>query len=316
MIWLSWRQFRTSAVATFGALAVVAVVVLVTGLQLHAAYHSSGAATCASTSGAECRSIVQSFLSRFQVLQPLLDKVGLLLLPAVTGIFWAAPLVARELDSGTYRLAWTQGVTRTRWLTTKLVLVGLASVAATGLISLLVTWWFTPLDTLGGNRFEPSLFQVRDIAPIGYAAFAFALGVTAGLLTRRTLPAMATTLVGYIAVRVAAMVWIRPHFMPPLTFTNLVEPVGAGGVKLSVPRGWVLSQIFTDPSGHTMTDLRISPDSPCFATRTCFAGYHLTITYQPGNRYWPFQWYETALFVGLAAALIALSYWWLRRRLN
>jgi hypothetical protein len=289
MIWLSWRQFRTSAAVTFGALAVVALVLLVTGLQLRSSYTSTGAATCASTSGAECGTVVQSFLTRFQVLQPLLDRVGLLLLPAVTGIFWAAPLVARELDSGTYRLAWTQGVSRTRWLTTKLVLVGLASVAATGVLSLLVTWWFTPLDRLGGNRFEPSLFQVRDAAPVGYAAFAFALGVAAGLLTRRTLPAMAVTLVGYITVRFAEMVWIRPHFMPALTSTNLVAQTGPG-VKLVAPRGWVLSQFFTDPSGRTMTDLRISPNSPCFTTRSCFTGYHLTITYHPVDRYWAFQW--------------------------
>jgi hypothetical protein len=313
MIWLSWRQFRTAAVVTFGALAVVAVVVLVTGLQLRSAYHSTGAATC--TSGAECGTVVDSFLSRFQVLAPLLDKVGLLLLPAVTGVFWAAPLVARELDSGTYRLAWTQGVTRTRWLTTKLIVVGLASVAATGLLSLLVTWWFSPLDRLGSNRFEASLFHVRDVAPIGYAVFAFALGVTAGLLTRRTLPAMAVTLVGYIAVRVAEMVWIRPHFMPARTFTTVVEQIGPG-IRTRVPRGWVIDQFFTDPRGHTMTNLGISPDSPCFATRTCFAGYHLHVTYQPADRYWAFQWYETALFAGLAAVLIAVSYWWLRRRLT
>lgn len=314
MIWLSWRQFRTSAVVTFGALAVVGVVVLVTGLQLHSAYHSTGAATC--TSGADCGTVVQSFLSRFQVLQPLLDRVGLLLLPAVTGVFWAAPLVARELDSGTHRLAWTQSISRTRWLTTKLILVGLASVAATGLLSLLVSWWFAPLDRLGGNRFEPSLFHVRDIAPLGYAAFAFALGVAAGLVTRRTLPAMATTLVGYIAVRICEMVWIRPHFMSPLTFTNTVEPIGDGGVKIVAPRGWVISQTFTDPSGHAVDGLRISADAPCVATHTCFAGYHQTIVYQPGARYWPFQWYETGLFVVLAAGLIALSFWWLRRRLT
>jgi hypothetical protein len=312
MIWLSWRQFRTSAGVTFGALAVVAVVVLVTGLQLHAAYHS--AASC--TSGPECDTLRNAFDSRFQVLQPLLEMVGLLLLPAVTGIFWAAPLVARELDTGTYRLAWTQGVTRTRWLTVKLLVVGVASLVATGLLSLLVTWWFTPLDRLGANRFGPSLFQVRDVAPLGYAAFAFALGVTAGLLTRRTLPAMAVTLVGYVTVRVVEMVWIRPHFMAPLTVTNTVEPIAGGGVKLRAPLGWVISDSFTDPSGHTLDSLRVSPDSPCFATRSCFAGYHHTVTYQPEARYWTFQWYETALFVALAAALIALSYWWLRRRLT
>lgn len=310
MIWLSWRQFRTAAVVTFGALAVVAVVVLVTGLQLRSA--STGVATCGS--GPACETVTQAFLNRFQVLQPLLDKVGLLLLPAVTGVFWAAPLVARELDSGTYRLAWTQGVSRTRWLTTKLVVVGVAGVVATGLLTLLVTWWFTPLDQLGGNRFDPSVFQVRDIAPIGYAAFAFALGVAAGVLTRRTLPAMAITLFGYIGFRVVEMLWIRPHFMPAVTITSAL-PGKLTAIKRMGAGPWVISQTITDPSGNAVGDLRIAPDDPCVARQTCFTGYHQITVYQPGNRYWAFQWYETALFAGLAAALIVLTYWWLRRRL-
>lgn len=311
MTWLSWRQFRMSALVTFGALAVVAVVVLVTGLQLHAGYAS--AASC--TSGAGCETVQQAFLSRFQVLQPLLEYVGLLLLPAVTGIFWAAPLVARELDSGTYRLAWTQGVTRTRWLTTKLVVVGTASIAATGLLTWLVTWWFTPLDRLGANRFEPSLFQVRDVVPIGYAAFAFALGVAAGVLTRRTLPAMAVTLIGYVAVRVAEMLWVRPHFMPALTSTTALQGKAIAFRQLGASP-WVISQTMTDPSGHAVNGVQIAPDDPCVTNQSCFAGYHQSTTYQPGSRYWAFQWYETALFVGLAVALIVVSYWWLRRRLT
>ena len=314
MIWVSWRQFRTSAVVTFGALAAVAVVVLVTGLQLRSAYHSTGVATCAP--GVGCDVDAQAFLSRFNALQPLLDKIGLLLLPAVTGVFWAAPLVARELDSGTYRLAWTQSVTRTRWLTTKLVLVGLASVAATGLLSLLVSWWFAPLDHVGGNRFEPSLFQVRDIAPLGYAAFAFALGVAAGVLTRRTLPAMAITLACYIGFRVVEMLWIRPHFMTPKTLTGALDNAKLTGGERMGPSPWVITQTITDPSGQVVGGVRITPDSPCLATRSCLAGYHQTTTYQPGTRYWAFQWYELGLFAVLAAALVAFSYWWVRRRLN
>jgi hypothetical protein len=165
---------------------------------------------------------------------------------------------------------------------------------------------------VGGNRFEPSLFQVRDIAPLGYAVFACALGVAAGVLTRRTLPAMAVTLGAYIGVRVVEMVWIRPHFIAPLTFTASLDTAAA---KQRGASGWILGQTFTDPGGHTVNDLAVRGDSPCVATHSCFAGYHTTITYQPADRYWTFQWYETELFVAVSAALIALCYWWLRRRL-
>ena len=132
-------------------------------------------------------------------------------MPALIGVFWGAPLVARELETGTYRLAWNQSVTRTRWLAVKLGLIGLAAMAAAGLLSLMVTWWSSPIDQALAargpqraqrrNRFAPLLFGARGIVPIGYAAFAFALGVTVGVLIRRTLPAMATTLAVFVAVR-------------------------------------------------------------------------------------------------------------------
>jgi hypothetical protein len=311
MIWLSWRQLRASAAVVYGALAVVAVVVLVTGLDLHRAYAASGIADC---TGDACESVAQAFVVRDAALQTVLDSVLLLALPALTGVFWAAPLVARELDTGTYRLAWTQSVTRARWLTAKLVVGGLASVVATGVLTVLVTWWYGPIDLVNGNGFTPAVFGTRDLAPVGYAAFAFALGVVAGVLTRRTLPAMAVTLVGYVVVRLSFAFWIRPHLLPPVTSVLPLDELGEP--QLLNGGRWLISQSVTDPSGTVTDNIRISADDPCVATRTCMRGYHETSVYQPADRYWAFQWLETAIFVGLALALVGLAYWWLRRRLS
>ena len=155
MIWLSWRQLRASAAVTYGALAVVAGVVVVTGLQLHHAYAVSGIAGCR---GNTCDSVIQAFVARDPFLQTLLDKILLLLLPALIGVFWAAPLVARELETGTFRLAWTQSVTRTPWLTAKVVVVGLAGLVATAVLTWLVTWWYAPIDLVNSNGFSPAVF--------------------------------------------------------------------------------------------------------------------------------------------------------------
>ena len=38
------------------------------------------------------------------------------------------------------------------------------------------------------------------------------------------------------------------------------------------------------------------------------------MTYQPASRYWAFQWYETAIFLGLAVILAGLCFWQIRRR--
>ena len=140
-------------------------------------------------------------------------------------MFWGAPLLARELESGTYRLAWTQTVTRRRWLSVRVALVGVAALAVAGLASWLVSWWFAPLDAVNMNRFDPSVFTARGVVAIGYAGFAFALGVAAGALTRRTLPAMATTLLGFVAARIAVHALGPPA--PPRKQARLV-PADAG----------------------------------------------------------------------------------------
>jgi hypothetical protein len=144
--------------------------------------------------------------------------LAVILVPALLGLFWGAPLIAREMENGTFRLAWTQSVTRSRWIVTKLCIVALGSMVVAGLFSLMVTWWSSPFDTINNNPF--SYFDLRDIVPVGYAAFAFALGVTLGILIRRTLPAMAATLVVFTAVRMAFTLWVRPHLLSPLHYTG------------------------------------------------------------------------------------------------
>lgn len=315
MIWMAWRQFRTQAAVVFGALVVVAVAVIVTGLQLRHWYDTSGIAGCSSVG--DCDTVTAAFTSHYSLLQTLFGSVLIMFLPAVTGVFWGAPLVAREFDSGTYRLAWTQSVTRTRWLAAKIAVVGTASVAASGLLSWMVTWWFTPIDNVSNNKFDMTIFSQRDIVPIGYAAFAFALGLVAGLLIRRTLPAMATTLVGYIVARLVVVEWVRPHFAGTLHVTAPLQAPGQAPLaRLSaasqIPTGsWIVSSRLTDAAGHPAGPIRVTPDSPCIATHSCLAGYHQAITFQPPSRYWPFQWAETALFAGVAAILICLCFWWI-----
>lgn len=320
MIRFSWLQFRVQAAVAGSILVVIALAFAFTGPNLTHLYNTT-VATC--SAHGNCSTATAAFLSHDHLLQDFGNLV--IALPALVGIFWGAPLVACELETGTYRLVWTQGVTRSRWLATRLAMIGLASAAVAGLLSLMVTWWSNPIDRVNMNQFT-SVFDQRGVVPIGYAVFAFALGVAAGLLIRRTLPAMATTLVAYVAFRVLITFWVRPHLMTPVRTTSDLHmtagmtyiqtnngPLGVIGAK---PGAWVFSDQIVDTSGRTVTGNFLGRGA-CLQSRgsaACIGKLREVLVYQPASRYWAFQWYEMAIYLGLAVALGALCFWWIRRR--
>ena len=174
MIWLTWRQFRAAAAMMAVALAVLAAVLALTGPGLADDY-STGIAACTQSGG--CSDFVDRFFDDHQGSFLAVTAV-VLVLPALIGLFWGAPLITRELEAGTHRLVWNQSITRTRWLAVKLGLIGLAAVTAAGLGSLAVTWWSSPIDKTAARlpADGAGVFAARGIVPIAYAAFAFALG--------------------------------------------------------------------------------------------------------------------------------------------
>jgi hypothetical protein len=350
MIRLALRQFRTQSIPALAALAVAAVLVAITGAHLVYLYDTTVASCKAPV---DCSLVAHNFVANDNLLQIGLGTL-LLVTPALIGIFWGAPLIARELEAGTYRLAWTQSVTRTRWLTVKLGLCGMAAMVVGGLLSLMVTWWFSPIDKVNLNQFAPGVFDERGIVAIGYAAFAFAVGVTAGLLIRRTVPAMAGPLVAVVAARLAMLYLVRPQLMTP-EHASMALGSGSGlgfvpssaGVTFvadppNIPNGLVISSQIVDDAGRVATDQNlhqflvnacptiVNPSAvPSGATRApaptesfndCIAHlstqFHLAVTYQPASRYWDFQWYEMAIFLGLALVLVGFCFWWVRRRLT
>ena len=341
MIWLTWRQFRAQAWVASAALAVAAVALAATGLHLAHLYDISGIATC--HAHGVCQTVANAFINQAGAAYGVLFYGGIAVMyavPAIIGVFWGAPLVSREIEAGTFRLAWNQSVTRNRWLAVKLALIGLAAMATAGLLSLMISWWASPIDRAfplaagpndkALNRFAPLLFGARGITPIGYAAFAFALGVTAGVLIRRTLPAMATTLAVFTGALVTMSLWIRPHLITPLratlavTTANMTGVANASGGRLqataivNIPGAWMLSSQTITATGQTSFPAThaCSTSSSFQACQAYIGSLHLRqlVTYQPASRYWTFQWYEMAIFLALALALAGTCFWWVRHR--
>ncbi len=340
MIWLTWRQFRAQAAVALGALVAVAIALAVTSPHI---VHSYDAAVAACKANSGCPAAKSAFLRYDLLLQEGLNAL-VIFVPGLIGMFWGAPLVARELETGTYRLAWTEGVTRRCWLAVKLGDVGLASMAAAGLLSLMVTWWASPIDRVNVNRLSPGVFAARGVVPVSYAAFAFTAGVTAGLTIRRTVPAMAATLAAFFGARLAMTYWVRPYFATPLTLSRnywTFRPKG-GNVILSYPMSlpappgaWEISDNTVNASGHVAASIGCLPSSGIHvgkgsprpspaalqaanrafqnALHACLVQYRQVLSYQPASRYWPFQWYETAIFLGVALVLGGFCIWWVRR---
>ena len=152
MIWLTWRQFRVQALTAAAALAAFAILLAATGPHLARLYAASAITGC---HGGSCVTAPVAFLNRLQATSPYpvvyLLGIGLILVaPAVIGIFWGAPLIARELETRTFTLAWNQSITRTRWLVVKLALTGLAAMAVTEALSLMYAWWADPIGKATG----------------------------------------------------------------------------------------------------------------------------------------------------------------------
>jgi hypothetical protein len=140
-----------------------------------------------------------------------------------------------------------------------------AALTAAELASWLVSWWFAPVDAVNLNRLDPGVFTERGIVAIGYAGFAFALGVAAGALTRRTLPAIATTLLGFTAARIAFTLWTRPHLLASrhvLISVTLGKGIGVGsspsGVSIlpntpTIPNAWAITDALVNRAHDVLT---------------------------------------------------------------
>jgi hypothetical protein len=325
MTWLTWRQSRVPWVAAGIALAVLALVYGLTEAGLNHLYGLYGAHPAV-------------FLAQVRTgSYPLLYFAGgavMYLAPLIIGAFWGAPLVARELEAGTHRLAWNQSVSRTRWLFIKLAIGGGAAMVFAGLASLLLTWWAGPIDRAGGfplgtsqlSKFQPIVFGTRGIVPVGAAALAFTIGVCAGLLLRRVIPAMAITLGLFAALLVAMPLTVSPHLITAAQYTRPVTaklttmPItGNGQINdpvTDMPGAWILTDQIITKSGSVF----VLPDVPACQTGTqaqCDAwlgaqSLRQHVVYQPASRYWTYQILETSIWLAIAAALSALCLWRIR----
>jgi hypothetical protein len=244
-----------------------------------------------------------------------------LILPLLVGLFWGAPLVAREVEHGTHRLVWTQGVNRRQWAQVKFAFVGGFAILASIAYGLGMSWWLTPLCQAGQiNRFQPLIFDMQGVVPIGYTIFAVALGVFSGTIWPRMLAAMGTTLAGFLGVRIAVELLARQHYQTPVNLTAQL----ASSTPINDAGAWVLGDGIKNAEGqlvlpHARVECLPAPGGsthgvpPCGTDQGLGAGAYNWELVQPADRYWTFQWIETGLFVVLALGLLYVAFRKVRR---
>jgi hypothetical protein len=330
--WVTWRQHRVALAGVAVFLGALAVCLWLVGLDVHHVY--AAATTCHPASSIACSDLAYSFNGMDNLLSNgfVMDAV-----PALIGAFVGAPVLARELETGTFRYAWTQGFGRWRWTVAKLVSLAVIVSAAAGAFSVLLSWYYQPYVAAGNqalslNEWSPlsgGLFILRGVAFAAWTLGVFSVGALAGMLTRRVVPAIVATLVVYIGLAFAAGLSLRQHYLTPLVARNLLSPPASMWI---INQWWATGGKFAfagDRSAGGMPPMnflqqvcphissgpgsgKLSPGAivQCFSQH----GYTMLTSYQPANRFWPLQWIEGGWLVGMSVLLIAATVWLVRRR--
>jgi ABC-2 family transporter protein len=325
MAWVTWRQHRFALTGVATLVGVLSLATWILGLKLHHAY--AAAIACRPAGSPLCSDLVNSFNG---MNGPLANGFVLQAIPALIGAFLGAPVLARELETGTYRYAWTQGFGRQRWTLAKLVGLAVAVVVATEAISLLFSWYYEPYFAAGNqSRFltessplAPGLFDLRGITFAAWTLVAVAIGALAGMLIRRVVPAIVATLASYAALALVDAVYLRQHYLTPF----VTSKPNALASALVLRQWWTKGGQFAFGRAPLSLLQQICPPPPPGAGKGNFDksgfigqclyrhGYLQWASYQPANRFWPFQFIEGGWLLALSVLLLAATLVLVRRR--
>ncbi|HTA10356.1 MAG TPA: hypothetical protein VK836_17680 [Streptosporangiaceae bacterium] len=320
MGWVTWRQHRPTLISLPALLGAVAVFLWIAGLRVHHDY--AALAACRPFSSSACQALNTSF-SRTDWTMGNTIHIVLQLAPALIGAFAGAPLLARELETGTFRHAWTQGFGRERWAIAKLVLLAVAITAAAEAFSQVFTWFFQPfIGQQSLTVLSAGVFDTRGIDFAAWTLAAFTIGALAGMVIRRILPAMAVTLGAYLSLDLLTWLVLRPHY--PLARVTSNPRLFSGQGSASSP--WLLSTWWTGPGGRPANQAVVSrvlnlfphngPPTVNETPAQAFAQHGITQwwRYIPVSRFWPMQFIESGWLFALSVLLASATVWLVRRR--
>jgi hypothetical protein len=325
MGWVIWRQHRVALATVAALVGGLSLVLFLVGLHLHHAY--TAAAACRPAGSPVCAGLVNQFNGMDAFLA---NGFVLQALPALIGAFVGAPVLARELETGTFRYVWTQGFGRARWTLAKLVGLAAVVLVAAAALSILLSWYYRPYFAAANQSkfidetspLASGLFDLRGIDLAAWSLAAFSIGALLGMLIRRVVASIVATLVAYLGLAVAAATYLREHYVAPLAASVASVP----GSDLVIRQWWTKGGTFAFARAPIALLEHVCPPPPSGAGKGNFDkagyvaqcltrhGYRQWISYQPATRFWSFQLIEAGWLLALSALLIAATVWLVRSR--
>jgi len=331
---VTWLQRRSTLIGLLVVFVACAVAIVVGQGSTHATYASFVANGCVQNRfHVPCGTFENWFADNTDLFSAMV--IALHAVPVVIGVFVGAPLLSRELESGTFRFTWTQGVGRSRAVVTTLVLLALFVTVATCVFGLLLNWFAHPFEVIGNeSQWQSGLFDTTGPMLAAWTLFGLALGTFLGALIGRTVAAMASTAAVVAGLLVASFVSLvaRLEAIGALATTRLM-PMGLNVGQLNVPGSqfngpvgsWLVRAWFTGPGGKRLDAAAANnvigrmyggPANGKVGPSRWLSVHHYIywVSYQPASRFWLFQVTAAAILIGMAVLLAFATVRLVRRR--
>jgi hypothetical protein len=314
---VTWLQQRGSLITAVVLFVGYALVIVVSGLASHSTH---------------ARLSLSAQTTRLSLI-----TIALLVIPVLTGTFIGAPLLAREIESGSFRFAWTQGIGSTRWVITRLVLLCGAGAAAAGTLGFLADWYGGPFESVGlASHWQGGQFNVTVLTLPAWTLCSLAAGIFAGLLIRRVVAAMAAT--GAFVGGLLVLDFIRLHdwFLGIAPSTTQGSPSGTGLGALNTfavpggipgpPGSWLVNGWYTGPNGQRLNSAAVNSlvdelhagNSAAALNNPAkwLASHHdvYWISYQAVSRFWVVQCAEAGILLAITVTFVIATIRLINRR--
>ncbi|MFC7975270.1 ABC transporter permease [Streptomyces cinereoruber] len=237
--------------------------------------------------------------------------VGMVVLPILVAALVAGPLVAREFESGTYKVSLTQSVSPAAWLRAKLLTTSVVALVTTlALMGVFRIGWHRVEDSWNLHWADRGSYEASGVVLFAYVLAAVAVGALVGQLIRRTLLAMAVTglVMGVVTLVLGAFRW---SFLPVKTITGPAGPtLWIPGTSMQMESGLLTSsgarfeqhfcwsEAARTPGTDHVEGLWNKVETECWARNGITGSY---VDYHPHSHFWPTQLIESGILLALAA---------------